>query len=99
MEHNKKTLDLIENQIARITPSKILLDDNQYVNKKYISGVKSYHSQDPSYMVINDHGIYTISYKYNDNLYRSLQSFDGYNPDLMSNYAYFHDIITGYIIN
>ena len=99
IEHNIKTLDLIENQIATITPNKIILNKNDYVNKKYIGGVKSYHSQDPAYKVINDHGIYTITYKYNDQSYRSNFSFDGYNSDLMSNYAYLHDIITGYITN
>jgi hypothetical protein len=97
MEHNDITFDLIENQIAKITPDKILLHDNQYINKKYISGVKSYHSQDPTYKIINDHSIYTITYRYDNKLYKNKIPFDGYNPDLMSNYAYLHDMIIGYI--
>ena len=56
-----------------------------------------YNSIDPTFRIINNYGIYTIEYTYNNNNYYSMPM-SSYNIDIISNYAFFHDVIFSYVL-
>jgi hypothetical protein len=57
----------------------------------------TYNSIDPTFRIINTNGTYTIKYTYNNNNYYSMPM-ASYNIDIISNYAFFHDVIFSYVL-
>ena len=57
----------------------------------------TYNSIDPTFRIINTNGTYIIKYTYNNNNYYSMPM-ASYNIDIISNYAFFHDVIFSYVL-
>jgi hypothetical protein len=89
---------LFEDEFADIDFMGIKFHD-EYRPLFRINGIKStcsYTSKDLSFRTTND-GVCTISYQYKGKTFTSFPMSD-YNCDIVSNYAFLHDVIFSYVL-
>ena len=95
--NTNKTL-LIEDHIADIDVSGTQI----YQDKRDIFCINRfktirYNSMDPTFCINNNNDMYVISYTYNNTIYYGVPM-STYNVDIISNYAFLHDVIFSYVL-
>jgi hypothetical protein len=92
-------IEFIELYLANFVKGGVIIHKKfkKKLNVSLFNGVCNHMSIDPTYDIIID-GLHTeISYIYNNIKYKNILPIDT-NADTISNFAYFHDIIFGYIL-